>query len=575
MNNIFINSKQLALFIIAFLLLFYGCATDKQTQPEIDLPNPTAQNGGIQLPKDFGATVFHEGIGKAARHVVVKDNGDVYVNLQQLQAGKGVVALRDTNKDGTADVLQAFGNEIGTGIDIHNNYLYASSPFEVFRYPLVANNLLPDTMKVDTIISGFAEQNDHWSKPFTFDKVGNIYVTVGSPSNACQEIARSPGSKGIDPCPQRDLQAGIWRFDANKSGQVHGKDGERYAAGIRNAVGLDWNFQENKLFAMQHGRDQLNQLWPAFYTNEDNAQLPAEEFLAIEQGDDFGWPYCYYDQFQAKKLLSPEYGGDAKQQGRCADIKSPILAFPGHMAPNDLLFYTGDLFPARYKNGAFIAFHGSWNRAPLPQAGFFVVFVPFKDGQPTGDWEVFADGFAGADTIVNPADAKERPMGLAQGPDGALYVTSSVTGKIWKVNYYGTDSEQTKSLATVQQPDKISANLAASTADDVSDATASNGSKVYKIYCLACHQANGKGVQGLNPPLVDTDWVSGDKKRLIGVILNGMQGEKVDGEVYRNIMAPHNFLSDEDIADVLTYIRTSFGNNYSQITKEEVAKERK
>jgi len=565
----------LYLFTLIGIAAFISCtgnrAADTTTSPT--LPNPTEHNGGISLPKDFGATVFHEGVGKAARHIIVRENGDLYVNLQKVKEGKGIVALRDKNGDGIADTMAMFADYRGTGMDIYEGYLYASSPLEVFRYKLNPNTLLPDTA-AELMISGFPTQNDHWSKSFTFDGAGNIYVTVGSPSNACQETARSAGSPGIDPCPQRDLQAGIWKFDANASGQVHGQDGSRYASGIRNAVGLDWNFATNKLYAMQHGRDQLNQLWPEYYTDKDNAELPAEEFLEIEEADDFGWPYCYYNQFQGKKLLAPEYGGDSKKVGRCANVKDPIMAFPGHMAPNDLLFYTGDLFPERYKNGAFIAFHGSWNRAPLPQAGFFVVFVPFENGKPSGKWEVFADGFAGEGEIVSPRDAEHRPMGLAQGPDGALYVSSSTTGKIWKVMYYGEEAPQTQGLTVVQQPgDYLS--MSAESAAEKEVAINSAGEKVYTTYCLACHQSNGQGVQGLNPPLVETNWVSGDKQRLIGVILNGMAGEKVDGETYSNIMAPHAFLSDQDIADVLTYVRSSWGNDFEAVTAEEVKEERK
>src|SRR5690606_41546588 len=126
------------------------------------------------------------------------------------------------------------------------------------------------------------------------------------------------------------------------------------------------------------------------YTVKDNAELPAEEFLLVKKGSNFGWPYCYYDGKQQKKILAPEYGGDTKTQGRCEGVDKPIMAFPAHLAPNALLFYTGNQFPEKYKNGAFIAFHGSWNRAPEPQAGFFVVFVPMKDGEPNGEWEVFA-----------------------------------------------------------------------------------------------------------------------------------------------------------------------------------------
>jgi len=111
------------------------------------------------------------------------------------------------------------------------------------------------------------------------------------------------------------------------------------------------------------------------------------------------------------------------------------MGFPGHWAPNGLLIYSGNQFPERYKNGAFIAFHGSWNRGAKNQAGYLVAFVPLgKDGKPTGKYEVFANGFAGTDT-PSPGGAKSRPMGLAQGPDGSLYITDSQKGKVWRVMY--------------------------------------------------------------------------------------------------------------------------------------------
>jgi glucose/arabinose dehydrogenase len=156
----------------------------------------------------------------------------------------------------------------------------------------------------------------------------------------------------------------------------------------------------------------------------------------LEEGDDAGWPYIYYDQIQNKKILAPEYGGDGKKTGGENAI-DPVMAFPGHLAPNALLFYTGDMFPEKYKNGAFIAFHGSWNRAPEEQEGFNVVFVQFKNGKPSGDWEVFADGFAGIETIQSPDQAAHRPTGLAQGPDGSLYVSDDAGGTIYRIVYNG------------------------------------------------------------------------------------------------------------------------------------------
>jgi glucose/arabinose dehydrogenase len=197
---------------------------------------------------------------------------------------------------------------------------------------------------------------------------------------------------------------------------------------------LDWNTSVNELFVMQHGRDGFSQQFPELFTDAQSAELPAEEMFLAKKNSNFGWPYCYYDELQKKKLLNPEYGGDTKKQGRCSAVDAPVYAFPGHWAPNGLLFYTGNMFPEKYKNGAFIAFHGSWNRAPLKQGGYFVAFLPFKNGRPAGDWEPFAEGFAGKD-VYQPRDAVHRPCGLAQGPDGSLYISDDVKGTIWKIGY--------------------------------------------------------------------------------------------------------------------------------------------
>ncbi|HKK75455.1 MAG TPA: PQQ-dependent sugar dehydrogenase [Saprospiraceae bacterium] len=423
---------------VALLIGSWSCQSGGETTaPETTEPNANiTYDASISLPDNFTAAVVADSVGRA-RHIAVRENGDVYVQLYRLKDEKGLVALRDTDGDVRADQMEYFGNYPGTGCAIYNGYLYSSSPDEIYRYELNDGTLLPDVASKTLIVGGFPDQQQHQQKSFTFDQNGHIYINVGGPSNACQQDARSAGSPGQDPCPQLERQASIWQFDADKPAQTQMKDGVQYARGIRNAVALDWNPATNNLFAMQHGRDQLATLWPGLFSNEESAELPAEEFLSIQEGDDFGWPYCYYNHMVGEKKLAPEYGGDGEQQGRCEGIKSPIMGFPAHMAPNDLLFYTGDQFPARYKNGAFIAFHGSWNRAPLPQKGYFVVFVPMENGQPSGEWEIFAEGFAGAEDIASPRDAEHRPCGLAMGPDGSLYVSDDVKGKIWKISFAG------------------------------------------------------------------------------------------------------------------------------------------
>lgn len=392
-------------------------------------------NGGLVLPDGFKAIVVADSVGRA-RHITVRDNGDIYVALRSQKNDGGVVALRDTDGDGVADETAYFGGASGTGIDIHNGNLYYSSKTEVFRVAL-DDNLKPSGEE-EVVITGFPEQGSHAAKSFTFGE-GSIFVNVGAPSNACQEEARTKGSSGMEPCPQLERHAGVWQFDAGKTGQTQVDNGHRYSTGIRNAVALEWSEPAGALYAVQHGRDQLNTLWPEHFNDKQNAALPSEDFLLLKDGYNFGWPYTYFDGQENERMVGPEYGGDGEKTAEEGLYQDPILTFPGHWAPNDLTFYTGNQFPDRYRNGAFIAFHGSWNRAPEPQAGYNIAFVPMSGEQPSGDYEVFADGFAGEETFTSPSDAESRPTGVAVGPDGSLYITDSVKGKIWRVVYTGNE----------------------------------------------------------------------------------------------------------------------------------------
>ena len=386
----------------------------------------------IKVPANFKTTIVADGLGKA-RHLTVTDRGDVYVRLAKPVDGGGTVFLRDTDGDGKMEVQKSFGDFGGTGVALDKGYLYTSSNSEVFRYKLNDKQEVVDPGKPERIIKGLTDKGTHNTKSLVLDKSGNIYVGIGAPSNACQVKDRTKGSPGMMPCAMLDSVGGIWQFKTSQPDQIL-KDGVHYATGIRNMVGMDWNGQTNSLFIMQHGRDQLNTLFPDMYTDQQSAVLPAEAMYELKKGANAGWPYTYYDQIQKKKVVAPEYGGDGKKEGSSKYI-DPAAAYPGHMAPNGLLFYTGNQFPEKYRNGAFIAFHGSWNRAPEPQAGYFVVFQPFKNGKPSGDWEVFADNFAGMETVMSPGSAMHRPCGLAQGPDGSLYVADDVKGTIYKISY--------------------------------------------------------------------------------------------------------------------------------------------
>jgi glucose/arabinose dehydrogenase len=387
----------------------------------------------ITVPAGFRTVKVVSNLGRA-RHLTVAANGDVFVKLEKLKEGKGIYRLHDSNGDGVADELTGFGNYVGTGIALKNGYLYASSNTEVFRYKIQEQTGQVDTTSVEKIVTGLVDHGQHNSKSLTLDNNGNIYVNIGGFANVCQVEDRVKGSPGQDPCPILEIAGGIWQFRADQPNQSY-KEGTRYATGLRNVVGLDWNKEVNELYVMQHGRDQLYQFYPELFDAKAGAENPAEEMFRLKKGSDCGWPYCYYDNDKKQKLLNPEYGGDRVKAGRCEDKQKSILQFPGHLAPNALLFYTGSQFPERYRNGAFIAFHGSWNRAPEPQAGYFVVFVPFKNGMPSGDWEVFADGFAGTKDLASAGRVKYRPCGLAQGPDGSLYVSDDNNGSVWKISF--------------------------------------------------------------------------------------------------------------------------------------------
>ncbi|MHB8207189.1 PQQ-dependent sugar dehydrogenase [Mucilaginibacter sp.] len=419
------KNKDLFLAFCLSIIAIMGLLSFKLVKSDNSINGYETVNGGLTLPQGFKAAIIADNLG-SARHLVVTPQGDMYVHLAGTKKGKGILVFHiDGDK---ATLKSSFANFGGTGIAIKNGYLYASNSREVYRFKLDDKNEVINPDKPERIVKGLIDRRTHSPKAIALDNDGNLYVNIGAYTNICSEY--DPKKTG---CPILDSAGGIWQFKADKPDQTY-KDGIRYAAGLRNVVGMDWNQQDNQLFVMQHGRDQLHDLFPNLYTVHQSTVLPAECMFALKEGDNAGYPYVYYDWIQHKNMLGPEYGGDGK---KLADPKyiNPVAAYPGHYAPNGLLFYTGNQFPERYKNGAFIAFHGSWNRAPEPQAGYCVVFQPFKDGKPYGNWEVFADGFAGTDEQKASGHAVHRPCGLAQGPDGSLYVTDDNQGTIYKITY--------------------------------------------------------------------------------------------------------------------------------------------
>ena len=557
-----------------------ACGSGPETK--LKLPAADADNGGLTLPDGFQAVVVIDSTGPA-RHMAVSDSGDIYIKLRAPKP-KGIVALRDADGNGKADSVVYFGDYpdeggYGTAMRLHKGFMYFSTAGEVWRVPFTPGKLVPDGTYEVIVRDDYKNDKhgyEHIAKPIAFDQEGHLYVPFGSPGDVCQVRNRIPGYPGENPCSQLEEHGGIWQFDEAKTEQTI-RDGKRYATGIRSVVGMDWNKVDNTLYAAVHGRDNLHSTWPALFTYWQSAVLPSEEFLRVTEGMDGGWPYYYYDQFEGKRKLNPEYGGDGRKEGDGAKMAQPVIGFPGHFAPNDVFFYTGDQFPEHYRNGAFIAFHGSTIRAPYPQAGYFIGFAPFRDGKPTGEWEVFANGFAGVDPIVNTSDAKYRPMAIAMGPDGSLYFSETEKGKVWRVMFTGNrETFGAQELAKMAaEKEKSNVRNPDETADNLKKGASAEGERLYETYCLPCHQGDGKGSPPRFPPVAESDWVKGDKDRLIGVVLNGLNGPiKVNGKSYDGAMGAHQFLKDEEIAALLTWLRSGFGNNAGPVTKEEVAARR-
>lgn len=417
------------------LSLLLGCLLPALAVSQNRLPpgmRPPGCTSGLQLPEGFCATVFADSV-PGARHIVVAPNGDVFVNVQGMTR-PGILAMRDTNRDGRAEIRQRFGDVGGTGIALDGGYLYATAGNAIVRYRMAAGSLTPNG-SADTIVSGFPTSG-HRALNFVVQNQ-KLYVNIGSGTNSCQQQDRRARSPGINPCTELDTRAGIWEFDGTRLRQ-RPSDGRRFATGLRNSVALTRNPLDGNLYATVHGRDQLRDNWPDLFTVEKSAENPGEELVRVDRGGDYGWPYCYYDVDRRALVLAPEYGGNGQTIGQCAGKVQPLMAFPGHWAPNGMVFYTGRQFPSSYRGGAFVAFHGSWNRAPLPQAGFRVAFAPFRFNRPVGSFTTFADGFNPAPGPGRAPPGTRRPTGVTQSPDGSLFVTDDTGGNIWKITYRGT-----------------------------------------------------------------------------------------------------------------------------------------
>lgn len=500
-------------------------------------PAPTAAcTQGLALPPGFCATVFADRLGHV-RHMTVAGDGTVYANSMGGHdpgdsARPGLIVLRDTHGTGHADRIArpfhaAFG---GTGVALYGGYVYLEDGARIVRHRLTATGADP---RAEVVLSGLPTTGDHHSHTIVIALDGTLYVNSGSATNACQRDNRKAGAIGLAPCDEKAVRAGIWRYRADRLGQSFGP-AARYASGIRNAVGMALD-QHGGLFATQHGRDQLHENWPALYTGVQGQNLPAEELLQVDAGADYGWPECYFDPGQNRLVLAPEYGGDGGHAtGPCAARHAPLAAYPAHWAPNDLAIYTGRQFPEAYRGGAFIAFHGSWNRAPGPQDGFNVVFQPLAQGRPAGAFVVFADGFAGPGKAAG--NARYRPTGLAVGPDGALYISDDNQGRIWQITYRGRADAPVAAAAAVKaqtaSPVAPTPTRHVALPTGISEATVAYGRRLYAgdeagAGCAGCHGAQAQGT-AVGPRLIDRQWLwsHGDPAGIRATIIAGVAHPK-------------------------------------------------
>jgi glucose/arabinose dehydrogenase/cytochrome c5 len=531
-------------------------------------PSCPSSDSGLTLAPGFCATVFADNIGHA-RHLTVTPEGVVYVNtwsglyygFDTPPAGGFVVALQDKDGNGQAESVQRFGPGIaekaagGTGIALYGGHLYVEHNDSIVRYAVDPANPVPSA-RAEVVLSGLPMSGDHMMHPFVIDKEGNLFVNSGSGSNVCEAKARQPGSMGRDPCPELATRAGLWRYDANKLNQKFGP-AERYVTGLRNSGGQAFA-ADGTLYAVQHGRDQLPENWPKLYTPEAGHELPAEELVVIEKDADYGWPACYFDGKQRRLVRAPEYGGDGKEPGDCAQKRAPAAYFPAHWAPNDVLISTGTQFPEAWRGGAFVAFHGSWNRAPAPQGGYNVVYQPLLEKAASDPYVVFADGFAGSEKA--PGRAAHRPAGLAMGPDGALYIADDVKGRIWRITHLGAGAPTAVAAAPTPEPVAATSGsgpipLADLKAPDGSPADVlAKGEQVFRsATCTGCHGSDGRGTQvGVNLTTGKWLWSDGSLAGIKGTIVKGVTAAKqgIGAMPARGGAA----LSDADVDAVAAYV---------------------
>ena len=389
-----------------------------EAQSSRSLPACDPDNGGLILPAGFCALVVADGL-EGARHLDVTADGDIYVPPERLARRAEPARWRGGRAAGCrrgcrAEVVQRFSDHYGTGLQLRGDYLYLSTTTEVYRYRMTPGELVPWGAP-ELIVSGFPEQRGHADKAFAFDESDHLYVNVGAPSNVCMENRR-PGTPGQEPCLQR-----------RASGQrvAIRRHARRANAGVR------WPPVRHR--HPEHRRDRLGPRHPGDLRGAARPRR-GEHALArpLQRGREcraavrgavqaecrhrLGWPYCYHDRFQGHDGAGAGIRRRRTRSGPVCRRRTPAGRVPGALGAERPAVLRRPAVSSRFREGVFVVFHGSWNRAPLEQGGYKVAFAPRADGEFTGRYETFAAGFAVTSPLLSPQDAVQRPVGIAPGP---------------------------------------------------------------------------------------------------------------------------------------------------------------
>lgn len=370
------------------------------TQSASQSPNvvPIPQNPTLRVPAGFTVNVFAENLDRP-RWLALTPTGDVLVTETRENR---IRLLRDTNGDGVADVRKTFADS-GNGLNIPLGMAFADGSFflgntdAVLRFPYTqGQQQISGTGKKIADLPG-GGYNQHWTRNVVVSPDGQkLYVSVGSQSNADEE-----------PLPRASVQ--VMNLD--------GSNQQTFAFGLRNPVGLDFHPKTGELYATVNERDKLgDDLVPDYLTR-------------VQKGEFYGWPYAYL----TPNKLDPRHvqNGKSKRPDLATRTQTPDVLFQAHSAALGLQFYDGQRFPEKYRNGAFVAFRGSWNRDR--GTGYKIVFVPFNaNNRPQGYYEDFLTGF-----LLNPAGPTTwgRPVGLLVLPDGSLLFTEEANNRIYRIQY--------------------------------------------------------------------------------------------------------------------------------------------